>query len=179
MQRLDWRVTLADNDLRKVQRAGALAGVEIAYPMLDGGLVEFAAGLPSNLLIRRMRLRAFFKDAMAGFLPEEILTKPKHGFGMPFSEWTRAHGGLWSLAVDAFAGLKARRVFRADFLDHVLASHAADRDPELSAIVWDLLMLEIWWQAHEAPAGRRAGPGGPAHPPDPALAGSALPEAMP
>ncbi|MBK1696016.1 asparagine synthetase B family protein [Rhodovibrio salinarum] len=179
MQRLDWRVTLSDNDLRKVQRAGALAGVEIAYPMLDPGLVEFAAGLPSNLLIQRFRLRAFFKDAMVGFLPQSILTKPKHGFGMPFSEWTRSDAGLWALVVDAFAALKTRKIFRADFLDQVLRAHADDSDPELSAIVWDLLMLEIWWQAREAPVDRRVAqaPGHPDHRSDPASAVDALPEA--
>ena len=175
MQRLDWRVTLADNDLRKVERAGRTAGIEVAYPMLDAGLVAFAAGLPSDLLIQRFRLRAFFKDAMAGFLPEPILAKPKHGFGMPFSEWTRSDPGLWSLVVDAFAGLKTRKLFRADFLDTVLRAHAADGDPDLSAIVWDLLMLEAWWQARETQ------PAQAAHPEDrcaPVRGAGQLPEAI-
>ena len=176
MQRLDWRVTLADNDLRKVQHAGALAGVEVAYPMLDDELVAFAAGLPSDLLIQRFRLRAFFKDAMAGFLPEAILTKPKHGFGMPFSEWTRQDPGLWALVGDSFAGLKQRQIFRAEFLDAVLRAHAQNSDPQLSAIVWDLMMLEVWWQAHEAPAETR---GQPKRPIAPALSAGPLPEALP
>jgi asparagine synthase (glutamine-hydrolysing) len=43
---LDWKQTLADNDLRKVGRMTELAGVEVRYPMLDERLVEFAARLP-------------------------------------------------------------------------------------------------------------------------------------
>src|SRR5689334_16975348 len=31
---LDWKITLADNDLRKVGRMAEVAGVEVRYPML-------------------------------------------------------------------------------------------------------------------------------------------------
>ena len=40
---LDWRITLADNDLRKVSHMCALAGVDVAYPMLDDALVGAGA----------------------------------------------------------------------------------------------------------------------------------------
>lgn len=155
MQRLDHRVTLADNDLRKVERAARMAGIEVAYPMLDEDLVTFAAGIPSTVLIQGLRLRAFFKDAVADLLPPAILTKPKHGFGMPFAEWTRTDPRLRALAGDCLSDLKRRDVFSPAFLDDVLDAHHKDRDPNLCGIVWDLMMLETWWQAHDAPAPAR------------------------
>ncbi len=149
MLHLDTRIALADNDLRKVGRAAEMAGVEVAYPMLDEDLVEFAARIPSALLVKGFDLRHFFKEAMRGFLPDEILNKKKHGFGMPFAEWTRNDPILWNMVVDAFSNLKTRNVFRGDFLDAVLDAHRDSADSPLSGIVWDLLMLELWWQKRE------------------------------
>ena len=119
--------------------------------MLDDELVGFASGIPSSVLIQGLRLRAFFKDALADLLPREILTKPKHGFGMPFAEWTRTDPRLRALAGDSLTDLKRRDVFSPAFLDDVLDAHHKDRDRELCGVAWDLMMLEAWWQAHDAP----------------------------
>ena len=56
----DWKVTLADNDIRKVNRMCDLAGVKVAYPLLDDDLVkagrEYAQRHKTSLnaLLRRM-----------------------------------------------------------------------------------------------------------------------------
>ncbi len=50
---VDWKITLADNDLRKVNRMCALSGVEVRYPMLDDALLEFSARVPPNLKLKR------------------------------------------------------------------------------------------------------------------------------
>jgi asparagine synthase (glutamine-hydrolysing) len=45
-------------------------------------------------MIRRHRLRHFFKKAMTGYLPREIIDKRKHGFGLPFGEWLSRSAAL-------------------------------------------------------------------------------------
>lgn len=149
MLHLDTRVALADNDLRKVSGAAALAGVEVAYPLLDEELVSFAARLPPAQLVKGRTLRPFFRQAMQGFLPRDVLEKSKHGFGMPFVEWTRSDPRLRAMTDDAFARQKRRGVFRAVFLDRVLAARDAGGPRELTRLVWDILMLELWWQARD------------------------------
>jgi len=149
MLHLDTRVTLADNDLRKVGRAAEMADIQVAFPMLDEELVEFAARIPSSLLVKGLDLRHFFKKAMAGFLPNDVIHKKKQGFGMPFAEWTRSDPTLWRMVTDAFATLKGRHVFREDFLDRVLDAHRESAASPYSGIVWDLLMLELWWRKRD------------------------------
>src|SRR5204862_4679519 len=78
---LDWKFTLADNDLRKVSRMAEVAGVEVRYPMLDDELVELSTRVPAALKLRGGQLRYFYKEALRDFLPREIITKRKHGFG--------------------------------------------------------------------------------------------------
>ena len=75
MLALDWKYTLADNDLPKVMRSCELAAVSVRFPMLADSVVDFAARLAPELKLKRTRLRYFFKKALRGYLPEEILKK--------------------------------------------------------------------------------------------------------
>ena len=66
------------------------------------------------------RLRGFYKDAMRDFLPEAILAKTKHGFGLPFGEWMRHDPALNALAVDALRTFGARGIVQPAFTDHAI-----------------------------------------------------------
>jgi asparagine synthase (glutamine-hydrolysing) len=145
---LDWQITLADNDLRKVTRACDLAGVEVSYPLLDDEVVEFSTRVPSGQKLRHGRLRHFYKEATRDFLPAEILNKKKHGFGLPFGVWLVEHPGLRQLACDSLAALRARRLVRPAFIDRVLAMHSQQHASYYGELVWVLMVLELWLAAH-------------------------------
>ena len=82
----DWKFTLADNDLRKVSTMCELAGVKVVYPMLDDLYLNCPAACPADGS-SNLKAALFYKQAMKGFLPDEILVKKKHGFGLPFGVW--------------------------------------------------------------------------------------------
>lgn len=148
MMYLDWQRTLADNDLRKVERTCALAGVDVVYPLLDDRLIEFSCRVPSALKLPGSRLRDFYKQAMRGFLPEEILNKSKHGFGLPFGIWMRSHAGLRELAGDSLQKLARRGWLRPGFIDEALGLHGSGHAAYYGELVWVLMMLELWLDAH-------------------------------
>jgi len=146
MMRLDLQITLADNDLRKVTRMCEMAGCRVRFPFLDQGLVEFAAKIPEATLVKDGRLRAFYKKAMVGFLPDEILNKQKHGFGMPFDSWVHTPGKMRDLVCDSVKALASRGYFRSETLNRLVDDHFAERSGPLSGLFWDLATLELWWQ---------------------------------
>ncbi len=150
MMHLDLKATLADNDLRKVNRMCALAGVEVRFPFLDDGVVEFAASLPSDILMPGAKLRHFYKVAMADFLPQEIITKEKHGFGLPFEVWVKQHKGLQDMVRDNIAAIRKRDYFQPKFLDQVMATVGDSQRSALDGVAWDLSMLELWLNSHRA-----------------------------
>ncbi len=90
----DWRFTLADNDLPKVTGAAQLAGVAVGFPLLSDGLVDLSLRLAPRDKVRGLRLRPFFKEALTGFLPPEIIAKRKHGFGLPVGAWLVSDPGI-------------------------------------------------------------------------------------
>lgn len=144
----DWRHTLADSDLPKIRGASALAGIAVGYPLLADRLVDFSMALPPDWKLRRFKLRWFFKEALRGFLPEEILRKKKQGFGLPFGVWTNRDPGLRALAEDSLHGLAGRGIVRAGFVGKLLADHLPAHPAYYGEMVWILMMLEQWLRGH-------------------------------
>ncbi len=84
MLAFDWRYTLADCDLPKVVGSTKLAGLEVGFPMLDDRLLAFSQTLPTEYKLKGLKLRWFFKEALRGFLPDEIIAKKKQGLRPAF-----------------------------------------------------------------------------------------------
>ncbi|MDO9189526.1 MAG: asparagine synthase C-terminal domain-containing protein, partial [Sulfurimicrobium sp.] len=146
MLALDLKFTLADNDLPKVVKACELAGMEVAFPFLNDEMVAFSARLAPELKLKGTKLRYFFKEALRGTLPDEIITKQKHGFGLPFGVWLQTHKPLQALAADSLSDLKSRRIIRVDFIDKLLGQHLDEHAGYHGTMVWVLMMLEQWFK---------------------------------
>jgi asparagine synthase (glutamine-hydrolysing) len=148
MLALDLRITLADNDLPKVARSCELAGLEARFPMLDDAVVSFSSALPPRLKLRGTRLRYFFKESLRGFLPDEIIAKTKHGFGLPLGPWLQTYRPLRQLALDSLADLKKRCIVRPEFIDELISTHVESHASYYGTMVWVLVMLEHWFKQH-------------------------------
>jgi asparagine synthase (glutamine-hydrolysing) len=140
----DWRYTLAECDLPKVVETTALAGIKVGFPMLDYGLVDFSTKLPTSYKLKGLNLRWFFKEALRGFLPDEILAKKKQGFGLPFGVWAAKNARLRSLAEDSVRGLVDRNILRGDFVDVLFSRHLHDHPGYYGEMIWIGMMLEQW-----------------------------------
>jgi asparagine synthase (glutamine-hydrolysing) len=140
----DWRYTLADSDLPKVRGATQMAGVAVGYPLLADSLTDFSMGLPPDWKLRRFKLRWFFKEALRGFLPDEIITKKKKGFGLPFGVWATRTPALRRLVEESLNGLATRGIVRPDFIQKLLSVHLPEHPGYYGEMVWILTMLEQW-----------------------------------
>ncbi len=148
MLAFDWRYTLAENDLPKVCGTTQLAGVAVGFPLLDDRLFDFSLGLPSRYKVKGLTLRWFFKEALQGFLPDQIITKKKHGFGLPFGVWATRDAALGKLAGDSLRSIAQRGVIRPDFIKALLGTHLPAHPGYYGEMVWILMMLEQWLRAH-------------------------------
>jgi asparagine synthase (glutamine-hydrolysing) len=146
MLALDLRITLADNDLPKVKGMCALAGIDVTFPLLADEVVSFSARLAPELKLKGTKLRFFFKEALRGFLPEAIITKQKHGFGLPFGPWLTRHKPLQKIVAENLESLKDRAIIRSSFIDELTAQHLAEHAGYYGTLVWILVMLEQWMQ---------------------------------
>jgi len=145
----DWKYTLADSDLPKVRGATALAGVSAGYPLLGKELTDFSLSIPPDWKLKRLKLRWFFKEALRGFLPDEILRKKKHGFGLPFGAWVLRHAALREMTYASLQRVASRGIVRPSFVGELLDKRLLAAPGYYGEMVWLLVMLEQWLQAHE------------------------------
>ncbi|MDW8324022.1 MAG: asparagine synthase C-terminal domain-containing protein [Burkholderiales bacterium] len=147
MMHLDLKFTLADNDLRKVGGMTAAAGIEVRYPLLDDAMVEFSAEVPPDWKVKGQYLRWFFKQALKGWLPQAIIDKRKHGFGLPFGLWAREHAGLRERVEDRLSDFGRRALLNPQYIDRLRRDHAEGHATYFGKMLWVIVTLEEWLAA--------------------------------
>jgi asparagine synthase (glutamine-hydrolysing) len=144
---VDAALYLPDDLLVKVDIASMAHSLEARSPFLDHEFMEFAATIPSNLKVRGRVKKHILKRALSGLLPDEILHRPKMGFGMPIDHWFRHE--LRDLAYDTLLGPRclARGYFRPEALRRLLDEHTRGT-ANWHYLLWTLLMLELWHRTY-------------------------------
>ena len=87
-------------------------------------MVAFSCKLAPQLKLKGTKLVVLQRKRSRVSCPE-IISKSKHGFGLPFGQWALGHGPLKTLAFDSIASLKQRGLFDNDFLDRLPALNEA------------------------------------------------------
>jgi len=139
------RVTYLPNDLlTKVDRCSMLYALEVRSPFMDHELVQFAAGLTADQLLKggpkRMLREAFAKD-----LPDFVFKRKKMGFAVPIGEWFR--GPLRAMLRDNLFASDSlgRQHFNMNVVERLVDEHESLR-VDHSQRLYALLMLELWWR---------------------------------
>lgn len=144
MLHLDMKFTLADNDLRKVNGMAEAAGIEVRYPLLDDAMVTFSGEIPPDWKVKGQYLRWFFKQALKGYLPDEIINKSKHGFGLPFGIWARDYAPLRERMEDRLSDFKKRGWMQPAYIDLIRSEHMTEHATYFGKMLWVIVMLEEW-----------------------------------
>src|SRR5262249_49083597 len=130
-------------NLAYTDRMSMAASTEVRVPLLDDELVELAGRVPPTLKLRRTTRKYVLKRAMEGVLPEEVIWRPKAGFGAPPGPWTA--DGLRPL-VDAClppAAVRERGLFEPAAVQRLLRDNEAGT-ADNALRIWALLVLELW-----------------------------------
>jgi asparagine synthase (glutamine-hydrolysing) len=141
---LDFRLYLEDNLLVKIDRASMACALELRTPFLDHRLVEFAAGLPSALKVRRLELKSILKRAVEPWLPRKIVRRQKRGFSVPIAQWMR--GELQPLVDETLAEEKLKRqgILDVAFVRRLRDEHLSGRSDHRKGL-WTLLCFQLWY----------------------------------
>ena len=119
--------------------------------MLVNALTDHSLQLAPGQKLKGRQLRYFFKESLRGFLPDAIIEKSKHGFGMPFGDWLLAQPRLAAKVADALGSLESRGLLRKGFLAEVTGAMRSGHAGYYGTIIWVLMTLELWMRA-QSPA---------------------------
>lgn len=143
MLHLDRSFFLVDHNLNYTDKMAMACGVEVRVPFLDPDLVAFTERLPDVLKQRGNEGKYALREAMRGVVPDEILDRPKTGFGFPLREMMHGPYGRRLEELAASGRLDATGVFDGK---GVLALLEADRRGEIDAAypLLGVLCVESW-----------------------------------
>jgi asparagine synthase (glutamine-hydrolysing) len=140
---LDFKTYMVDNILVKVDRMSMATSLEARVPLLDYKMVEFAFSLPSQYKLGGSTTKWFFKKAMEGILPDEIIYRQKEGFSIPIKNWLKSD--LKELMMEY---LSEKRVKEAGFFNHtyiqkMVTEHLNNKQNHAHRL-WALILFHLW-----------------------------------
>jgi asparagine synthase (glutamine-hydrolysing) len=153
-QYLDASTYLPEDILTKVDRMSMLNSLETRCPLLDHRFLEVAARIPSASRLAHGELKAAFKRAFRGIVPDEVLHRPKTGFAIPGRAWLRGDTSAFVRDVLGSQRFAERGYFRPAAVNEMFGRPAAFA--YLWYPVWSLVMFELWCRAYLDPVARAA-----------------------
>ncbi len=140
----EFKLRLPELLLMRVDKIGMSVSIEPRVPFLDHLLVEFTMNLPQELKVEGGVAKSLFKDAVRGVLPDDVIDRPKMGFGAPMVQWLRGRFGeaMRAELVSSrfFERFPARRRAVLDMLDRHRAGRA-----EFALYVWTIYNAVAWF----------------------------------
>ena len=142
---IDSKTYLPGDILTKVDRMSMAVSLEARVPLLDHKLIDFVTRIPASMKMTGLETKHLFKRAVADLVPEEILARPKQGFGVPIQQWINLQ--LRERIRDTLTDSRFRQrgIVSPRYTDVLLDEHERGRRDHSMAL-WSLLMLELWHQ---------------------------------
>jgi asparagine synthase (glutamine-hydrolysing) len=134
---------LSGDLLVKSDRMSMANSLEARCPFLDHHLIEFAASIPPNLKLKGLTTKYILKQALEGIVPPQIITRKKHGFGVPIGRWFRKDLKHYLSEILLSSESLNRGYFQPELLRQLIEEHQSGKCDNAHKL-WTLLTLEIW-----------------------------------
>lgn len=140
---LECKHFLADHNLNYADKMTMAVGVEARVPFLDNDLVAFAATLPDHLKQKGTTGKYILKKTMEPYLPDEIIYRPKTGFGAPLRRWLKVE--LKNLVEHTLseANITSRGIFNYEAVKKLVEEDRIGKR-DASYTIFSLICLDMW-----------------------------------
>lgn len=144
MSYADLNLRLPELLLMRIDKMSMGVSLEGRVPFLDHKFVELAMSIPQAMKTKEGISKYILKKAVRGVIPDELIDRPKQGFGVPVYEWLYDKlGPRMKEELEDFCQ-------KTDFLDRneVMRYFEEGHAPQ----IWYLFNLSLWWKEFIATA---------------------------
>jgi asparagine synthase (glutamine-hydrolysing) len=136
----DFRTTMGDNYLVKVDRASMLNALEVRAPWLDYRIIEFAFGrVPDTLRVMETERKILPRRLAQRLLPPALDLRRKQGFSLPLMRWFK---GAWGAYVESVLREADPQLFDQRMIQSLITGQ--HRGYANTARLFALTMFELW-----------------------------------
>ena len=141
---IDTKTWLPDDLLVKADKMTMANSLELRVPFLDHKVLEFAAKLPVEFKVNKLKTKCVLKQAFKDRVPAEIINRKKTGFPVPFEKWV--NNELKGFIADTLMSQRAieRGYFQRKSLQNLIRKNSIYG--ENTDEIFLLLVIELWHQ---------------------------------
>ena len=143
----DYHRYLPDAILTKTDRATMSVSIEGREPLLDHRIAQFMAQVPFELKYKDGTSKYLLRKVLQRYLPNELIDRPKMGFGIPMFEW---FGGDLRNLFDIYFNekeIKMQGILNAEYIkkeyDKLKNNHPVNINK-----LWFILVFEMWYEKY-------------------------------
>ncbi|MDX1935687.1 MAG: asparagine synthase (glutamine-hydrolyzing) [Flavihumibacter sp.] len=142
---LELNTFLPDHNLNYTDKMSMAVGVEARVPYLDTELVAFANSLPVKYKMQGKTTKYLLRKVAERYLPQDVIYRPKTGFGAPVRQWIRNDLQQRLQAFTTESVLVQQGVFNATAINQLIQN---DKEGKTDAAytIWSLLAIESWYR---------------------------------
>ncbi len=132
--------------LTKVDRIGMSVSLEARIPLLAPSVAEVAWRIPIEMKQKGDCGKWALKQVLYKYLPQEMMERPKMGFGVPIYQWLKEDLKEWACDLISENRLANQGLYHPKLITEKLKKHL-DGEENNAAYLWDVLMVQAWLDA--------------------------------
>ncbi len=145
---LDMSTYLPDEIMAKTDRASMKYSLEVRSPLLDYRVVEKSLEIPQRFKYSRFDKKHILKSLAYDYLPKELLSGPKKGFGVPLAKWLR---GPLKEEIKRYSEkefIREQGLFDLEGINRLIQIQGQNNKIVYSSILWSFYVFQRWWDEY-------------------------------
>lgn len=135
---------LVDHNLNYTDKMSMAVGLEARVPFLDRELVDFSVLIPPSLKLKGVTTKYLLKKVAERYLPNEVIYRPKTGFGAPIRKWILEDMAEMIEHRLSPNNIKKNGLFNSEKVQELIIKNKSG-EIDASYTIWSLLAIDSWY----------------------------------